>query len=193
MKQNDETDQSVKVLPHNYDGIQELDNPLPRWWLLTFYITIVFAIGYYGYYEVFSGPSSDESLAHSMQKIEAKKKVEVAKVEAQPVKGFTELIADKEMMIAAKKHFATKCAACHGQEGQGVIGPNLADKFWIYSKGDMEGILKAIREGFLEKGMPGWKDMIPAKDQPYLAAYVIGFRGTNPANAKPPQGKEVEY
>ena len=181
----------VKPLPHNYDGIEELDNPLPRWWLLTFYITIVFAVFYYGYYEIYDGPSSDEYLSRSLENIQDKKSV-AKKGETKLLKKYEELIKDEKMMTLAQGHFATKCAACHGQKGEGLIGPNLTDKFWIYSKGKMDGILKAIKEGFPEKGMPAWDALVPAEEQPYLAAYVIRLQGTKPPNPKAPQGQPVE-
>lgn len=189
-KKKDQT--GVEILPHNYDGIQELDNPLPGWWLLTFYITIVFSVGYYGYYEIFNGPDSDQYLAESLKSIKDNQSQAVSKSKEQPLKSYEEMLTDKKKMMVAQAHFSSKCAACHGQRGEGVIGPNLTDAFWLHSKGDIQGLLKAIQAGFLEKGMPGWKDLIPIEDQPYLAAYVKSLQGTNPPNGKAPQGEQVQ-
>lgn len=191
MSQDKEKNKEAKVLSHNYDGIQELDNPLPKWWLFTFYITIVFSIFYYGYYELYGGPSSDKYLSQSLSEIQ-KKKVSVKETSSETLKSFDELVSNKEMMELGKGHFSSKCAPCHGQKGEGVIGPNLTDSFWISSKGNLEGVLVAIQKGFPDKGMPAWKALIPAKEQPYLAAYVMTLKGTNPPNAKAPQGDKVE-
>ncbi|MEZ4744065.1 MAG: cbb3-type cytochrome c oxidase N-terminal domain-containing protein [Bdellovibrionota bacterium] len=187
-------DISQKPLPHNYDGIEELDNPLPRWWLFTFFITIIFAAAYLAYYEVLDGPSSDDYLSDSMTELmnlqeqtnesnnsdETIDKVDEAK-----------LLADPNVLAKGKEHFIAMCAPCHGQLGEGLIGPNLTDKYWLHSKGDFKGVLEAIREGFPLKGMPAWKNMIPNKEQPYLAAFLISIQGSSPPNPKEPQGTEV--
>ena len=91
-----------------------------------------------------------------------------------------------------KGHYAAKCAACHGQNGEGLIGPNLTDKYWIHSKGKAPGLLAAIRKGFPAKGMPPWEALIPKEDHVALAAYVYSLQGTNPEGGKEPQGELIE-
>ena len=178
---------------HSYDGIHELDNPLPRWWLYTFYLTIIFSIGYMAYYYIFSAPSLDEELFSEMAQITELQKAAAPQLGAALLdKSFDELIVDSAMMKKAKKKFKRKCSACHGREGQGGIGPNLTDRYWLHSKGDLEGIIKAIREGFPDKGMRAWKDIISDDLQPYLAAFVMKMEGTNPPDPKAPQGDLVE-
>lgn len=177
---------------HNYDGIQELDNPLPMWWTYLFIATVIWGTGYWAYYEFLGGPTHQEQYQAAMAKIERR-------AEAAPVIAPSAKVIDIEMLLkdpAALKlgaeSFVQYCAACHGQKGEGVIGPNLADKYWIHSKGDYPGIAQAIVEGFPEKGMPPWGDVVPVNRQPQLAAYVISLQGTNPANPKDPQGDLIE-
>ncbi|MBN21221.1 MAG: nitrogen fixation protein FixP [Bdellovibrionaceae bacterium] len=190
---NDSQSDNNKPLPHDYDGIQELNNPLPRWWLVTFYGTIVFAIFYWSYYELLGGPSSDEALTSKMAVIQKAKEKEEKKFASKSVELDAKvLLKNSAMMKKAKGEYAAKCLACHGAAGEGGIGPNLTDRFWIHSQGDMKGILSSIRTGFPAKGMPPWKDLIPADVQPYLAAHIFSLRGTSPPNAKAPQGEEIK-
>lgn len=179
---------------HEYDGIKELDHPLPKWWVNLFYGTIVFAFGYVAYYWFLGGPTHLEELAHNMQKIEARA---LSLENLKPVQNdeaidLKALMADKIAMESASKVYIQTCAACHGAKGEGVIGPNLTDNYWIHSKGDLKGILVAIREGFPEKGMPPWKDVVAKKDHAPLAAYVISLQGTKPQNPKAPQGELIQ-
>lgn len=186
-------DEGKIIEGHSYDGIQELDNPLPKWWLATFYITIVFGVGYYAYYEIMGGPSHDEQLNAQMAKIEQLQEQHQAK--QQKAAGEIDLatfLQQSEVMDKGKEHFVAKCAACHGQNGEGLIGPNLTDKYWIHSKGKAKGLLAAIRQGFPEKGMPPWDALIPKEDHVALAAYVYSLQGTNPEGGKEPQGELIE-
>lgn len=176
---------------HDYDGIQELNNPLPRWWLITFYLTIVFAIFYYGYYEVLGGPSSKEELRVAMEKVEALQQ-QAAEAEPQTVvsdDSVAGILANAQMMSDAKSQYEGKCAACHGMKGEGTVGPNLTDKYWLHSKGDIEGIVTALRKGFPEKGMPPWEDMIPKDLHVAIAVYI---QQLPPASGKGPQGEMIE-
>lgn len=191
---NKENDQLIEG--HEYDGIQELDNPLPKWWLYLFYATMVFAAGYYGYYELFGGPSHIEQYKSAMENIKAKQAV-AKEEQAQEAAAVAEvsvedLLKDPKALEVGAGAYQQTCAACHGSKGEGMIGPNLTDKYWIHSKGDGEGVLYAIREGFPDKGMPPWKDVVPAAKHAPLAAFIISLQGTNPANAKAPQGDLVE-
>ena len=175
---------------HEYDGIQELDNPLPKWWLFTFYITIVFAVFYYGYYEVFDGPTHKEQLEASLESIKQK---QAASASDEPeIKITDELIAkmkaDEKLMALAKSEYEGKCTACHLSNGAGLVGPNLTDKYWIHSKGEVEDILLAIKEGYPDKGMPPWKDLVPEELHIPLAVYVKQFE---PVEGKEPQGELV--
>ena len=102
------------------------------------------------------------------------------------------LLANPDQMKLGKAGYERVCATCHGKQGEGLIGPNLTDAYWIYSKGEFDSILVALREGFPAKGMPPWKDIIPKNEHGPIAAYTLSLQGTNPPNAKPPQGEEVK-
>ena len=188
MKNNDD---DKLIQGHAYDGIQELDNPLPRWWLATFYMTIVFAIGYYAYYEVLDGPSHSQQLTYQMKEFEAKRAMAPEPDASSDEVDLKSLVSDSKIVRKGAEHYTSKCAACHGQKGEGLIGPNLTDAFWIHSSGDAKGLLAAIRQGFPTKGMPPWENIIPKEDHVALAAYVFSLQGTNPEGGKAPQGERV--
>jgi cytochrome c oxidase cbb3-type subunit 3 len=179
------------IAGHEYDGIQELNNPLPKWWLATFYGTIVFGLIYWGYFELFGGPSHDERLAAAMMEIEKRQAAAVVEYDDASI-DLDGLLADTGALATGKEQFDAVCATCHGPEGQGVIGPNLTDKYWIHGDGGLEHILNSFRVGYTEKGMPPWGHVIPQEKHAPLAAYVISLKGTSPPNPKEPQGDLVE-
>ena len=185
-------DNDKLLTDHDYDGIQELDNPLPRWWVNLFYLTIVFAVVYFSYYQLMGGPTSQQELESKMAQYEAAKSVEPKNVPAPEAVDVKALLADAEVLKTGKEVFLQFCAACHGQKGEGGIGPNLTDKYWIHSKGDMAGILAALRKGFPDKGMPPWGTVIPANQHNAVSAFVFSLIGTNPPNAKASQGNLIE-
>lgn len=180
-----------KLLNHNYDDIRELDNPLPGWWLVTFYATVIFSLGYYAYYEFMGGPTLDEELSTAMQKIEATVQQTQPSGDAGAT-DFNALLADTAAMAKGKEHYDGKCAACHGPQGQGLIGPNLTDTFWIHGDGSMASMHPVVANGVLEKGMPAWTAVIPPAELNAVVAYVHTLKGTNPPNPKAPQGNEVK-
>lgn len=177
---------------HEYDGIKELDHPLPRWWVYLFYTTIIFAVIYFSYYEILGGPSHEEQFQAAMAKIEKNAKAAAPADDTPAVVDIDALLTDKAALAVGKVAFGQFCAACHGQNGEGVIGPNLADQFWIHSQGKYQGIMAAIKKGFPSKGMPPWENVVPKDQHAPLAAYVISLQGTKPANPKAPQGELVE-
>lgn len=178
---------------HTYDGIQELDHPLPKWWLNLFYATIIFSIGYVGYYWFLGGPSHMEQLNTAMAKInESKVQAEAnAPVEEEAPVDVAALLNDSSALELGAKTYQQVCAVCHGEKGEGLIGPNLTDKYWLHSKGDFDGIMAAIIKGFPDKGMPAWGDIVPKEKHASLAAFVIKLQGTNPPGAKGPQGNPL--
>lgn len=175
---------------HVYDEIEELDNSLPKWWLSMFYATIAFSLGYYAYYELGPGPGlvQEYEQERAAMEIAALSKPAAAKVESE-----TELramVRDAAVTAAGHAVFVGKCASCHGEKGQGIIGPNLTDDYWIHG-GKMTEILTVISAGVAEKGMPPWKPLLTPKELTSVAAYVKSLRGSNPPGAKAPQGQQV--
>lgn len=182
------------LLDHDYDGIKELDHVLPRWWLGILYATIIFSAWYVGYYMSGYGPSSREELAIAMKEIEMKK----TSSSPQPTAG-----NEDEMLLAAYqdpqkiKHggevYAGKCIACHGDKGQGVVGPNLTDDFWIHGKGTLKDIASVVASGVLDKGMPPWSETLTPEELKDVVAFVHSLHGTNPPGAKAAQGEKQEF
>lgn len=186
-KNGAESESDRLLLDHEYDGIRELDFPLPRWWLMIFYATIVFGVGYAGYYMAGPGPGQLEELSSAMKEIEAKK----AAVQANDSRAGRpdDWTAAPERLAAGKLVYVGKCVPCHGQSGEGAIGPNLTDDYWIHGDGSPQSIAKVVREGVLEKGMPAWNEMLSADELRDVVLYAASLRGSRPANAKAPQGE----
>lgn len=175
-----------QVRSSSYDGIQEYDNQLPRWWLFTFFITIVFAFIYWSRYYVFeSAPNQAKELAHRTEEIQKMhEKQEGPHVE----EDLYAMAKDPAVLEQGSSVFKTNCIACHGQKAEGGIGPNLTDKYWIHG-GKPENIEHTITNGVIEKGMTPWKGILSAKQIQQLAAYILSLEGSNPPNAKAPQGE----
>lgn len=175
------------ILDHDYDGIQELDNSLPPWWKYGFYLTIVIAVVYLGYYTFGDGPSSHDEYVAAV----AKGDEEVAEYLAKSANNVDEntvtLITDQAQLADAKNIFETTCAACHAKDGGGGIGPNLTDDYWLHG-GDIKSVFKTIKYGWQDKGMKSWKDDFPPKKIAEIASYVKSLHGTHPAAPKAPQG-----
>lgn len=177
------------ILHHNYDGIQELDNVLPPWWLYLFYATIVFSGIYLGRYHIFG--HDDQKMEFDKEMAEAKIQVEEYQKTAPDLmnKEKVTLLADASSIEAGKALFQTNCVACHRADGGGAIGPNLTDKQWI-NGGGIKNVFNTIMEGGRAgKGMIAWKDQIKPSDIQKVASYVLSLQGTNPKEAKAPEGE----
>ena len=177
-------------LGHEYDGIRELDNRLPPWWLYGFYISILFAGIYLWRHHVsHSAPSSQEEYVQAVANGEAAVKAYL-KLKGESVDENTvSLLTESNDLAIGKKIFLSpgKCATCHGEEGGGnAVGPNLTDDYWIY-KGDIKTIFKTVKYG-AKNGMKSWKDELSAKEIAQVASFIKSLHGSKPKNAKDPQG-----
>ncbi len=176
-------------LGHDYDGIRELDNRLPPWWLYGFYICIIFAgIYLWRYHVTHTAPSSLEELAAVMKKAEADKENYLKKAANNVNENTVTYLSDATALEAGKKIFVTACAACHAADGGGLVGPNLVDEYWLHG-GTVSAIFKSIKYGWPEKGMKSWKDDYSPAQIAQLASYIKSLKGTKPATAKEPQGE----
>ncbi|GAL64729.1 cbb3-type cytochrome c oxidase N-terminal domain-containing protein [Algibacter lectus] len=176
------------VLDHNYDGIKELDNNLPPWWVYAFYISIIFAIGYMLKYEVFNGDNQIDELETELA--EARIAIEEYKKTAKDLVDFNTvtLLTEASDLKAGKTIFESNCVACHMADGGGGIGPNLTDKNWILG-GDIKHVFKTVSEGGRSgKGMIAWKAQLKPAQIAQVSSYVLSLQGTTPANPKEPQG-----
>ncbi|WP_299532648.1 cbb3-type cytochrome c oxidase N-terminal domain-containing protein [Ulvibacterium sp.] len=176
------------ILDHNYDGIRELDNKLPPWWVWMFYATIVFGVIYLARFHVFGDYTQDEEytteVALAEAQIEEYKKTAKDLVDVNTV----ELLTDASDLSAGKTIFETNCVACHMADGGGGIGPNLTDQNWILG-GGIKNVFNTISEGGRDgKGMVAWKNVLKPAEMAQVASYLLTFQGTTPANPKAPEG-----
>lgn len=181
-------------LGHDYDGIRELDNKLPGWWLYGFYCTILFAgIYLYRYHVAHSAPLSHEELKIALEKAEVEKQEYLKKAGNNVNESNVVLLTDAADLAEGKKYFidGTKCAQCHRTDGGGNIGPNLTDDYWLHGN-TIKDVFKTITYGYPEKGMLSWKDTYSPKQIQQIASYVLSLHGSNPPNPKAPQGVLVQ-
>jgi len=175
-------------LGHDYDGIRELDNKLPPWWLYGFYCCILFACIYlYRFHVSHSAPSSKEEYEISVAKADAEKAAYLEKSANNVDENTVKLLTDEASLAAAKVTFQTICGACHLPTGAGSVGPNLTDDYWLHG-GSIKDVFKTIKYGWPDKGMKSWKDDFSPIQIAQLASYVKSLHGTNPPNGKAPQG-----
>ncbi|MCH4552415.1 cbb3-type cytochrome c oxidase N-terminal domain-containing protein [Aestuariibaculum lutulentum] len=178
------------ILDHNYDGIQELDNDLPPWWLYGFYASIVFAAIYLLRFHVFNGEGQYDEL--NTEYAEAQKAIEEYKKTAKDLVDFNtvELLTDASDLSNGKKIFDANCVACHKADGGGGIGPNLTDEYWILG-GGIKNVFKTVSEGGRDgKGMIAWsKNGLKPSEIAQVSSYVLSFQGTTPAEPKAAEGE----
>ncbi|MCB0317974.1 MAG: c-type cytochrome [Bdellovibrionales bacterium] len=182
-----------ELLDHNYDGIQEYDNDLPRWWLNIFWLTTIFAICYATWTHILREETQQETLARRLKENQALRQEASVNTTANDI-GNEELInmsADSNLLARAKANWDSKCVACHGANGEGLVGPNLTDKYWLHG-GNPEDIRNVIRKGVLEKGMLAWETVMNPDEINEITAYVLSLQGTKPSNPKDPQGELFE-
>jgi cytochrome c oxidase cbb3-type subunit 3 len=173
-------------LGHDYDGIRELNNRLPPWWLYGFYITIVFAAIYLWRYHVsHTAPLSKEEYDIAVQRADEKTK-EFLKQKGDVVDENTVTMLGGVDITEGKRIFQISCIACHSEGGAGSVGPNLTDDYWIHG-GDIKSVFKTIKYGI--NAMPTWQNAYSNKQIAQLSSYVKSLQGTNPPNAKAPQGE----
>lgn len=177
------------ILDHNYDGIRELDNNLPPWWLYGFYATIIFAFVYMFKYHVFGGTSQKEEYLIEVAEAE----LEIAEYKKN-AKGLltvntVKLLTEEADLTAGKSVFLANCIACHKADGGGGIGPNLTDSYWILG-GGIKNVFNTVTEGGRPgKGMIAWKADLNPEEIAQVASYVLSLHGTTPAEPKEPEGE----
>lgn len=178
--------QDDKLLDHSYDGIQEYDNPMPRWWVWVFWATIVFSVAYYFLPSPFGeGPGKIAQYEADMAKHAAA--AQVASGPAVSDEDLQRMAADAAALADGKTVYEANCAACHRADGGGLIGPNLTDDAWIHG-GTPSQVHYTIATGVLAKGMPPWERILKPEQLNHVTAYVLSLKGTNPPNPKAPEG-----
>ena len=182
------------IAGHKYDGIREYDNPMPGWWTAIFLVCIVFAPIYLLGVHVFDWIDDyQDDLAEAQHELAEIREAYLASGPAfrTDARSLAEYAADPAYVEAGSVTFTGVCAACHGAEGQGLIGPNLTDAYWIHGN-QPEDIYRVISEGVLTQGMPAWDGQLSEEEQAQAMAYVLSLQGTDPPNPKEPQGELVE-
>jgi cytochrome c oxidase cbb3-type subunit 3 len=182
-------EEKTLALDHDYDGIVELDNNLPPWWLYGFYACILFS-GIYLYRAHISHAAPSPLQEYQVAVAEAEEaKEEYLKSAANKVDENTvTLLTDASALGEGKQLYASSCSPCHGANAQGVVGPNLTDDYWLH-KGSVKDVFKTIKYGVPEKGMKSWKDDFSPVQLAAITSYIKSLRGSKPANAKEPQGE----
>lgn len=176
------------ILDHNYDGIKELDNTLPPWWVYMFYATIVFGVVYLARYHVFGG--ADQAMEYNKAVAEAEIAIAEYKKTAKDLVDVNTvvLLTDASDLSAGKGIFTTNCVACHMADGGGGIGPNLTDQHWILG-GGIKNVFKTVSEGGRAgKGMIPWKTVLKPVEMAQVSSYILSLQGTTPANPKEAEG-----
>lgn len=178
-------------IDHSYDGIKELDNPIPIWFNALFYSTVAFAVVYLLVYHVFGwGLNQDQEYVQELARAEVAKKAYLA--QAANLIDENSVKIDASMIAEGKSIFMANCVVCHGNSGEGGIGPNLTDQYWLHG-GEIKDIFTVVKYGVPDKGMVPWEQTLSPGQIAEVANYIITLRGTKPANPKEPQGSEVTY
>ncbi|WP_103864161.1 cbb3-type cytochrome c oxidase N-terminal domain-containing protein [Aquimarina sp. I32.4] len=176
------------VLDHDYDGIKELDNNLPPWWVYSFYATIIFGVIYLVRFHVLNDYTQVEE--YETEVAEAKIAIEKYKKTAKDLVDINTvtLLTDAADIKAGKAVFTANCVACHKADGGGGIGPNLTDEFWILG-GGIKNVFKTVSEGGRDgKGMVAWKQTLKPLEMAQVSSYIITLGVTAPAEPKEAQG-----
>ena len=176
---------------HNYDGIRELDNVTPPWFITGFILSIIFAGVYlYRYHVGNSAPLQIEEYEIEMAQAEKDKAAYLATQANQVDESSVKMLSGADI-DAGHALFTQSCVACHGQSGgsmPGGVGPNLTDDYWLHG-GSIKDIFKTIKYGWPEKGMISWQNTFSPIQMAQIASYIKSLKGTNPPGAKSPQGE----
>ncbi len=179
------------LMEHDFDGIKELDNRIPPWFNYLFYGTIIFGIIYMLDYHVLkTGKLPAQEYKDEMQQA-AFQRAELIRSGALVNENTVTRLTDALSLSDGKEIFKTNCVPCHGENGQGIIGPNLTDEYWIHG-GGLKNVFKTIKYGVPAKGMLTWEGKLNPREIQETASYVLSLEGTNPPNAKAPQGQKWE-
>ena len=178
-------------LDHDFDGIKELNNPIPVWFNFLFYGTIVIGIIYFLTYHVFeAAPLQTKEYETELLVAEVAKQDYIKKAGNLIDENSVTMLTDKTKIAEGANVYAAKCVVCHGEKGEGKVGPNLTDDYWIHG-GDVHSIFKTIKYGVPSKGMVAWQNSMNGAQMQELASYILTLQGTNPAGAKAPQGDKM--
>lgn len=176
------------LIDHQYDGISELDNPTPAWFMWLFYITIIFASTYLLNFHVFKlGKLQEQEYVAEINQAAADQKVFLSKAANRVDENSVKLSTEPATLNAGAAIFKQNCVPCHGQFAQGIVGPNLTDEYWLHG-GKINDVFKTIKYGVPDKGMISWEKQLSPKQISDVANYIKSLKDSHPANAKASQG-----
>ncbi|MBW2528382.1 MAG: c-type cytochrome [Deltaproteobacteria bacterium] len=179
-----------KLLDHDADGIQEYDNPMPGWLMGILWGAIIFAILYLGYYALSYGEggyTAEYRGDRVAYRADVQKYFDDNPLEPPAAEELLAGAANPEVVAKGRERFTKTCASCHGEQAQGLIGPNLTDDRWIHG-GKVLDMFNVLVKGVPAKGMPPWGRALPPEDLSALVSYIRSAQGSNPPNPKPPEG-----
>lgn len=177
------------LLDHDFDGIKELNNKIPPWFMAIFYATIIWSVIYMVDFHILgSGNVQEDEYAEEVRIAEMER--EILNRSGSLVNEETVTMLNDDIALASGKDiFIKSCAACHGMGGEGLVGPNFADDYWIHG-GGIKNIFKTVKYGVPQKGMISWQTQLDPTQMQEVSSYIITLRGTNPPNQKGPEGKK---
>ncbi|WP_194778486.1 cbb3-type cytochrome c oxidase N-terminal domain-containing protein [Pararhodonellum marinum] len=180
------------MMDHSYDGIVELDNYMPPWLKYTFYLTIIFGVGYFLNYSVLGiGQTQFE---------EYQEELRIASIEEEQRRSMALATIDETTVVfdatgpglrAGQTIYENNCAACHARDGGGGVGPNLTDEYWIHG-GSISDIFKVVKYGVIQKGMIPWQDQLSPEEMQQVSSFILTLQETTPLNPKAPEGEKYE-
>jgi cytochrome c oxidase cbb3-type subunit 3 len=187
MSEGKRTDEIQGEILHVYDGIEEADNNLPTWWLLTFYGAVAFGLVYWFYYHEYGiGKLQPQQYAEAVAAAEAERSIVTDE-------SLDAMALDGTSVASGKEIFMAQCYACHDQgQGRVGLGSNLTDKYWVHG-GAPTDIHKIVSVGIAEKGMPPWAPILGETGVNQVVAYVLTMRNTNLEGGKPVEEYAVEW
>jgi cytochrome c oxidase cbb3-type subunit 3 len=176
-----------RLLDHSYDGIQEYDNPMPRWWVYIFWATILFSVVYW--IDVPGIGTGRGRIANYERDMAEAEKRYGSRAPATQItdEALLALTKNPHEVAEGKAVFETNCMPCHRADGGGSIGPNLTDSYWIHG-GRPADLYRTAHDGVLAKGMPAWGQVLKPDELTAAVSFVLTLRGTNPPDPKGPQG-----
>lgn len=180
-------DEQKLLLDHDFDGIKELNNKIPPWFMAIFYGTMIWALIYMVDFHILGSGNVQEDEYNAEVQIAALERDLLNRSGAFVNEETVTLLDDDAALSSGKDIFTKNCAACHGMNGEGLVGPNFTDEYWIHG-GGIKDLFKTIKYGVPQKGMISWESLLDPTQMQEVASYILTLKGTNPPNQKAPEG-----
>lgn len=172
---------------HSYDGIRELDNDLPPWWKYLFYISLIFGVVYLVRLFAFQAPDLIQEKEYQKEMAKASETQQQANTTS------IALLTDESSLNNGQETYSKSCAACHGQDGGGLVGSNLTDDHWLHGN-TFDDLYKVVSEGVTGTSMLAYESQLSPTKRAEVVSYVMEkLHGTTPANPKAPEGEEMKW